>query len=56
METIDPFQVLHKVAEQMDSEDKEWMQQRLQFIIFSLNHESKYVDLTEHEDDDEDDD
>lgn len=50
MSTIDPFEVLHKITEQTeDIEDKEWLQQRLQFIIFSLTQETKTVYFDEDE-------
>lgn len=54
MSTIDPFEVLKKIADATeDSEDREWLQQRLQFIIFSLAEENKtvYVDADDYDDD-----
>lgn len=58
MSTIDPFHVLSKITDQVeDSEDKEWLQARLQFIIFSLAQETNqiYLDDGELSDDDDDD-
>lgn len=56
MSTIDPFEVLKKIADAVeDNEDREWLQARLQFIIFSLVQETEHVYLNEEDDDDTDD-
>jgi len=51
MSTIDPFAVLFSIADLCeDSEDKEWLQARLQFIILSLNEETEHVHYVDGDD------
>jgi len=56
MSTIDPFAVLFSIADLCeDSEDKEWLQARLQFIILSLTTTTEkevYYDDDDSNDDD----